>query len=193
MRITEHLLDPDKTGPWADIAKQAARKFRQTTGRTFDAEWLNLASMMDRRPEAMIGEVAWGFARRAVRKMHSTCSACGLPARQRRGNYRGVYLCASCQLPYAFQNQLNALLRAQEESSGAARSVLGQHHLPPLVRNVIPSHMWRGFGLSDGSTVKYITDRDLESIETWLLRLAFILEQDAAKRASARLQTVNTG
>lgn len=190
MRITEHLLDPDKAGPWSAIAKQTARKFKWTTGKTFDGELLTLAAHLATRPVGQADEVSWGFARRAVRQMHAACSVCGLPARRRKGEYRGVYLCASCHLPQAYKTQLNCLLRAQDESSGVARSVLGQHQLPPLVRQAIPSHMWRSLVLPDGSTLQYLTDRDFESIEAWLLRLALMIEHDATERANARLKTV---
>jgi hypothetical protein len=186
MRITEHLLDPDKTGPWPDIAKQTARKYKQTTGRAFDSDLLNHAEHLTARPAGMADDVAWGFARRAVRQMHATCSACGAPARRRRGEYRGVYLCASCHMPQGFKSQLDWLLRAQEDTSGVARTVLAWHQLPPMVRQAIPSTMWRGLVLADGSTLQYITDRDLESIDTWLFRLALVLERAAGERACAR-------
>lgn len=193
MRITEHLLDPEKTGPWSDIAKQTARKYKKTTGQAFDANLLNYAEHLTGRPAGMYDDVAWGFARRAVRQMHATCSACGAQAKRRRAQYRGVYLCASCNMPYAFKSQLNSLLLAQEESSGASRSVLGWHHLPPMVRQAIPSTMWRNLSLPDGSTLQYVTDSDLESIETWLFRLALVLERVAVERASARYPTADAG
>jgi hypothetical protein len=97
-------------------------------------------------------------------------------------------LCASCHLPHAFQNQVHWLLRVQDPSSGMARSVLGQHQLPPLVRKAIQSHMWRSLVLPDGSSLQYITDLDLESIKTWLLRLVLVLERESGERACARLQ-----
>lgn len=187
MRISEHLLDYDKTGPWADIAKRTDRKFRRTTGRIFDGEMLSLAAHLSARPAGK-DEVMWGFARRAVQQMKAVCSECGWPAKQRKGQYRGVYLCASCQLPHTFKNQLNAIERAQEESSGVARSVLGWHQLPSLVRQAIPTHMWRNLSLPDGSNLLYLTDRDFESIGDWLSRLSLILEREADARAAARLK-----
>jgi len=188
MRITEHLLDHDKTGPWPDIAKRTDRKFRRTTGRTFEADMLTLAAHLSARP-AERDEVMWGFARRAVQQMRAVCSACGLPARRRKGQYRGVYLCASCQLPHAFKSQLNVMLRAQDEKSGVARSVLGWHQIQPLVRQAVPTHLWRNLALPDGSNLLYITDRDFESIDNWLFRLSLILERDAGERAAARLKS----
>jgi hypothetical protein len=188
MRITETLLDPDQSGPWANIAKRCARRYTQTTGRPFDGELLTHAAHMGRQSVAAADPVAWGFARKVVAKIRATCSVCGSKARQRRSGYRSVFLCASCQLPYSYQNQLNSLLRAQDESSGVARSVLGQHQLPPLVRQVIPAHMWRAMVLPDGSTLQFLTDRDLERITTWLLRLALVLERASGARALARIQ-----
>lgn len=187
MRITEALLDHDQHGPWADIAKRCARRYKQTTGQPFDGEWLTHAAHMDRRPAELADPVAWGFARRAVRQMHATCSVCGSPARQRRGEYRAVYLCASCHLPYAFQSQLHWLLRAQDEGSGVARSVLGEHQIPSLVRQAIPSHRWRNMTLPDRSQMRYITDCDLETLTTWLLRLALVLERASGERACSRI------
>lgn len=189
MRITEALLDPDQHGPWPDIAKRCAQRFKQATGRSFDGDLLTQAAHLDRRPAGNDDTVSWGFARKAVAKMRATCSACGLPAKQRRGEYRGVYLCASCHLPYGYQSQLHWLLRAQEEFSGVARSVLGQHQLPSLVRKAIPSHMWRAMVLPDGSNLQYLTDRDLDGLTTWLLQLALVLEREAGARAQARLST----
>lgn len=188
MRITEHLLDPDRSGPWANIAKQVARKYRQTTGLPFDGELLTQAALHDRRPPEVADSVGWGFARKAVRQMRATCGVCGAQARRRRVEYRDVFLCASCYLPNAFTKQLHWLLRAQDVPSGMARSVLMQHQLPPLVRQSISSHMWRSLVLPDGSTLPYITDRDLEAMKTWLLRLGLVLERDAGARACARLQ-----
>lgn len=182
MRISEHLLDYDKTGPWADIAKRTDRKFRRTTGRIFEGDMLTLAAHLSARPAGK-DEVMWGFARRAVQQMKAVCSECGLPAKRRKGQYRGVYLCASCQLPHTFKSQLNAIERAQEESSGVARSVLGWHQLPSLVRQAIPTYMWRNLSLPDGSNLLYLTDRDFESIGDWLFRLSLVLERDAGERA----------
>jgi hypothetical protein len=68
-----------------------------------------------------------------------------------------------------------------------ARSVLGQHQLPPLIRKVIPLHMWRALDLADGSTLQYLTDRDIEAIDTWLFRLVWVLEHDAAERVNVRI------
>jgi hypothetical protein len=188
MRISEHLLDHDKTGPWADIAKRAARRFRRTTGRIFEGDMLTLASHLSTRPTGRDDKVMWGFARRAVKQMKAVCSECGLPARRRKGQYRGVYLCASCQLPHAFKSQLNLMLRAQDEKSGVARSVLGWHQIQPLVRQAIPVYMWRNLALPDGSNLPYLTDRDFESIDTWLFRLSLVLERAAGERAAARLK-----
>jgi ribosomal protein L37AE/L43A len=187
MRISEHLLDYDKTGPWADIAKRTDRKFRRTTGRIFDGEMLSLAAHLSARPAGK-DEVMWGFARRAVQQMKAVCSECGMPAKRRKGQYRGVYLCASCQLPHAFKSQLNVMLRAQDEQSGVARSVLGWHQIQPLVRQAIPVYMWRNLALPDGSNLPYLTDRDFESIDTWLFRLSLVLERAAGERAAARLK-----
>lgn len=189
MRITEALLDHDQHGPWADIAKRCARRYRQTTGLPFDGEWLTHAAHLDRRPTEVADRVAWGFARRAVRQMHATCSVCGSPAKQRRGEYRAVYLCASCQLPYAFQSQLHWLLRAQDEGSGIARSVLGEHQMPSLVRQAIPSHSWRNLTLPDQSQMRYITDSDFETLTAWLLRLALMLERASGERACSRIES----
>lgn len=187
MRISEHLLDYDKTGPWADIAKRTDRKFRRTTGRIFEGDMLALAAYLSARPAGR-DEVMWGFARRAVQQMKAVCSECGLPAKRRKGQYRGVYLCASCQLPHAFKSQLNVMQRAQDEKSGVARSVLGWHQVQPLVRQAIPTYMWRNLALPDGSNLPYLTDRDFESIEDWLFRLSLILEREADARAAARLK-----
>ena len=191
MRITEHLLDPDRSGPWANIAKQVARKYKQTTGRSFDGELLTQAALHDRRPPEVADSVGWGFARKAVRQMRATCGVCGAQARRRRVEYRDVFLCASCHLPSAFTNQLHRLLRAQDAPSGMASSVLMQHQLPPLVRQSIPPYMWRSLVLPDGSTFQYITDRDLEGMKTWLLRLGLILERVSGERAHARLQAAS--
>lgn len=188
MRITEALLDHDQHGPWADIAKRCARRYRQTTGRPFDSELLTHAAHMDRRPTELADHVAWGFARRAVRQMHSTCSVCGSPAKQRRGEYRAVYLCASCQLPYGFHSQVHWLLRAQEEGSGVARCVLGEHQIPPLVRQAIPPERWRNMVLPDRSQMRYITDSDLEALTVWLLRLGLVLERASGERAYAQTE-----
>lgn len=188
MRITEALLDHDQHGPWADIAKRCARRYKQTTGRQFDGELLTHAAHMDRRPAELADHVAWGFARRAVRQMRAACSVCGSPAKQRRGEYRGVYLCASCHLPYGFQNQLHWLLRAQDEGSGVARSVLGEHQLPPLVRQAIPPDKWRAMALPDRSQMRYLTDHDIEGLTVWLLRLCFVLERVSGERACSRIE-----
>lgn len=192
MRITEELLNPDQKGPWASIAKKVARKYRSTTGQAFDGELLTQAAHLDARPTEVADAVSWGFARRAVRMMHATCTVCGAHARRRRGEYRGVYLCASCILPIDFQRQVNWLLRAQDPASGVARSVIGQHQLPPLVRNAIQGHMWRNLVLPDGDTLLYLTDIDLESITTWLLRLGLLLEREAGERATARMKAADT-
>lgn len=189
MRITEALLDHEQHGPWPEIAKRCARRYKQTTGRLFEGEWLTQAAYMDRRPAEITDRAAWGFARRAVRQMHATCTACGSPAKRRRGEFRGVYLCASCQLPYSFQAQLHWLLRSQDECSGDARSVLGEHQLPPLIRPAIPVNMWRTMVLPDRSQMRYLTDRDLEALTTWLLRLALVLERASGERACSRTKS----
>lgn len=191
MRITEHLLDPDRSGPWANIAKQVARKYKQTTGRPFDGELLTQAALLDRRPPEVVDPVEWGFARKAVRQMRATCSVCGAQARRRRVESRDVFLCASCHLPNAFTNQLHWLLRAQDAPSGIARSILMQHQLPPLVRQAIPSHMWRSLVLPNGSTLQYLTDSDLEGMKVWLLRLGLILERVSGEQAHARIQAAS--
>jgi hypothetical protein len=188
MRITEQLLDPDHVGPWANIAKEVARTYRKRTGRAFDGELLSHAAQLESCPEDGTDAVSWGFARKAVRCMRATCSVCGAKARHRRGEFRGVFLCASCHLPTAFRDQVHWLLRAQDPSSGVARSVLGRHQLPGLVRQAIPAHLWRSLVLPDGATLQYITDRDLEGVEIWLLRLVQVLEREAGERSSARLK-----
>jgi hypothetical protein len=192
MRIDEHLLDPDSVGPWAEIAKQCARRFRQTTGLPFDGQLLEHAAYLWTRPAEAAGRVEWGFARRAVARMRSTCSECGASARLRRGEYRHVVRCASCQLPQAYLRQLDWMLEKHDYPAGGSDALWPEHQVPPLVRAAVPSHHWRAMRLPGAQQLRYLTGKDVEVLVPRLIRLGRLLDQDAKTRASDRL-TVKEG
>jgi ribosomal protein L37E len=192
MRIDEHLLDPDNDGPWAAIAKDCARRFRQTTGNRFNGELLEHAAYLWTRPAEAAGRIEWGFARKAVAQMRSTCSDCGAPARLRRGEYRHVVRCASCQLPNSYLRQLDWMLQKHDDPAGNCDAVWPEHQIPPLVRAAVPSHRWRSLRMPGTQQLRYLVGRDVDALASWLIRLGRLLDQDAKVRAAGRGKGNNT-
>jgi hypothetical protein len=50
-------------------------------------------------------------------------------------------------------------------------------------------NMWRTLVLPERSQMRYLTDRDLETLTVWLLRLVLVLERVSGDRASTRTQS----
>lgn len=185
MRIDEHMLDPDVSGPWADIAKRCAQQYLLTTGKSFDAELLSHAAHSASRPTAIADPVPWGFARKAVRSMHATCSACGAVGKPRRNGTRVIVRCASCQLPLSFNNQLD-WLHANLGHMGNEEAVWAEHQLPHLLRAAIPTYMWRSLPLTADLQLRYLTQNDLNALTGWLVKLGMLLEDEADRRTEQR-------
>lgn len=187
MRISEELLSQDSHGPWSVIAKSCARRFKRTTGNSFDGEWLEIAAYAEHRPDSM-ERVEWGFARRAVQQMRTTCSVCGTSAKRLPSIYRGSVRCPACQLPVDFHHELDFVLRDDDDPSGEQRLLWIESHVPPLVRMAIPGHIWRRIELTKATHLRYVDARDLQRLAPGLARLAALLDEDAERRA-ARLRT----
>lgn len=192
MRIDEHLLDPDSVGPWPDIAKDCARRFRQATGMPFNGELLEHAAHLATRPTEAASRVEWGFARKAVALMRSRCSDCGAPARLRRGEYRHVVRCASCQLPNTFLRQLDWMLQKHDDPAGNSDAVWPEHQIPPMVRASVPPYRWRSLRLPGAQQLRYLSGKDLDALAPWLIRLGRLLDQDAKVRAADRRKVGST-
>lgn len=198
MRITEDLLLPAATGPWGKIAKRAAQAFKRATGRPFRSLWLEEAALYSRTQALPDDLVAWGFARKAVGKMRSTCPMCGAPARRRTRHGQVTYRCAACQLPAGFAHELEKVMHQNLEPSGAVRTLWPEHQLPELVRHAVPAHAWRQLDLEDGATLRFLTGDDVEALVPWLsklgerlvadtnARIARVAERDSSTPADAR-------
>lgn len=182
MRITDDLLLPEATGPWGQIAKQASRAFRLTTGKRFDGFWLEEAAMFVHGAQHATDPIAWGFARKAVRRMQSTCPLCGSPAKRRPNHGRVTYRCAACQLPVAFTHELEAVMLGNLEPSGDTRTVWLEHQVPALIRDAMPAHVWRNAELPRGGTLRYVLGQDVETVLPWLHKLAETLHAEAQAR-----------
>lgn len=182
MRITDDLLLPEATGPWGQIAKQTSRAFRRTTGKRFDGFWLEEAAMYVHGASHATDPIAWGFARKAVRRMQSTCPLCGSPAKRRPHHGRVGYRCAACHLPVAFKHELEAVILGNLEPSGDTRTVWLEHQLPELIRDAMPSHVWRKVALPRGGTLRYVLGQDVETVLPWLTQLAEALQAESHAR-----------
>ncbi|MBP6902112.1 MAG: hypothetical protein KBC73_18615 [Burkholderiaceae bacterium] len=182
MRITEDLLLPAATGPWGQIAKRAAQAFMRTTGRPFQSLWLEEAALFNRKQAMPDDVVGWGFARKAVGQMRSTCPMCGELARRRARHGRVTYRCAACQLPAAFAHELEKVMHHNLEPSGSVRTLWPEHQVPELVRHAVPTHAWRRLDLKDGATLRFLTGDDVEALVPWLSKLGERLVADSNAR-----------
>jgi hypothetical protein len=184
MRINEQLLDPDNVGPWPEIAKSCSRRYRSKTGCPFNGEMLEIAATVRSRPD-QLDRVAWGFARRAVAQMRATCMDCGSRAKPALGRYRSIVRCEDCQLPIAFRQQLEHLLR-DEDPAGEPTALWTASQLPPLIRIAVPQHTWRQLTLTSANRLHYLAERDLQALLPRLTLIANLLEEDASKRILVR-------
>lgn len=182
MRITEHLLEPDVTGPWGQIAKRCAQAYRQTTGKSFDGALLEQASMYSGVAGHGADPVAWGFARKAVGRMQSTCQLCGSVGKCRLDHGRAEVRCAACQLAKAYSWELKLLHSTKLDAAGQPRQLWPEADFPELLRASIPSDVWRKLPLAEDFVLRYLTVEDLQKLMPWLTQLATILVAESRDR-----------
>lgn len=182
MRITEDLLLPAENGPWGTIAKQYAMAYRHATGKPFEGILLEEAAMYVSGPTDVEDAVAWGFARKAVRRMRCTCPMCGSPAKRRTHLRQNTIRCAACQLPDAFLLELEGVLHTSVDASGKSKAVWPEHELPDLIRTSVPAHSWRQLTLHRSGVLRYLTAADIQMLTPWLTQLGTVLNAEAKER-----------
>lgn len=152
------------------------------TGERFDGVLLEEAAMYTSGPTNAEDPVAWGFARKAVRRMRCVCQLCGSPARRRFDHGRTAVRCAACQLPEGFLQELEQVLYASLDASGEPKAVWAEHELPVLIRASVPAYCWRQLTLNDSGILRYLTAQDIQMLTSWLTRLGTVLLEEAKSR-----------
>lgn len=181
--VTENIHMPQ---PWARIVDRCKTTYERNTGKTFDADLIQVVSADPYGASTSGDRVALGYARKAVRRMRHTCQVCGKPGRVRyAAGAHFVVHCPGCHVAQSFSDQVMEVLSGSDDYAEPTKAVWHEHELPELIRAVLPSHCWRHTHLPDVGILRYLTAGDLDDLKPWLIKLSTLLAYDRRQKRYA--------
>jgi len=182
---------PNKVAPsnvptaWQRVLDTYALKYQRATGKAFEKPFV---ALMNGLPFSTVERdtVAEGFARKTVTALLHTCQQCGRSGRRRRHTRRYTVMCAACFSARALRADIAALLDDDAPTEAGFRPEVAwhEHELPPRIRGVIPSQIWRQTDIPGVGPVRYLGKADVQALAVWLTKLACLVDEETATAGS---------